>query len=216
MDRPQASAMPGARYAMNVLHPGSPTLRIRYRDGVLIDPYGFPVWELYARALVEVPAPVPGLGRDEMRVLDVLAGNAVMTRAGNDPLWTDQAAVPGGTPSGWCWAHLGGARRIALVPIELHGSFRHGGGVRTMAVDSPHTGLRVEPAPFTVRARPGEEVPAEVMSTLEAVLGHPLPPAYRRYLAETNGAPPAEPVVAAGFGFEAVASGAGELETGAS
>ena len=70
--------MPGARYAMNIVHPGSPVLRVRYREGVLIDPYGFPDWLLYARAMVTLAPPVAGYSREETRVLDVLAANAVI------------------------------------------------------------------------------------------------------------------------------------------
>jgi hypothetical protein len=201
-DAPEGE-MPGARYAMNIVHPGSPVLRVRYRAGVLVDPYGFPDWVPYARALVELPAPVPGLSLDETRVVDVLAANATLAGAGNDPLWTDPALAPGATPAGWCWAHLGLTRRLALVPVELHGSYRHGGGVRTMPVDSLRTGLRTDPEPVPVPAGPGDEMPEEIMATLEQVLGHPLPPTYRRFLIETNGAAPAEPAVLPGFGFVA-------------
>src|SRR2546423_14302691 len=129
---------------MNVLHRGSPALGVRSRDGVLVDPFGFPDWLLYARALVELPAPIAELTADEQRVWDVLAANRAML--GQDPLWPDPAdtlegAVP--TPAGWCWAHLpaiqgaaegtgGGSRRVALVPIRLRGACRHGGGVRVL------------------------------------------------------------------------------------
>jgi hypothetical protein len=176
-------------------------LRVRYRAGVLVDPYGFPDWLHYARAQVDLPPPVPGLGLDEMRVLDVLAANAAVLRADDDPLWTD--TVPGATPAGWCWAHAGMTRRLALVPVELHGSYRHGGGVRTMPVDSPRAGLRRDPEPVPVLAGEGDEVPVDVLATLEQVLGYRLPRTYRQYLAETNGAAPAEPAVLSGFGFVA-------------
>jgi hypothetical protein len=201
MDRPSDVEMPGARYAMNIVHPGSPVLRVRYRAGVLVDPYGFPDWLHYARAQVDLPPPVPGLGLDEMRVLDVLAANAAMLRAGDDPLWTDNSLVPGATPAGWCWAHDGMTRRLALVPVELHGSYRHGGGVRTMPVDSLRAGLRRDPEPVPVLAGEGDEVPVDVLATLEQALGYRLPGTYRQYLAETNGAAPAEPAVLSGFGF---------------
>jgi len=196
--------MPGARYAMNIVHPGSPVLRVRYREGVLIDPYGFPDWLLYARAMVTLPPPVAGCGRDEMRVLDVLAANAALAGAGDDPLWTDPELAPGATPPGWCWAHLGRTRQLALVPIELHGAFRHGGGVRTMALraaDAGLRGLRGDPQPVPVPARSGDEVPVDVLVALEELLGQPLPRTYRQYLAETNGAAPTEPAVLADSGF---------------
>jgi hypothetical protein len=201
---------------MNIVHPGSPVLRVRYREGVLVDPYGFPDWLLLARALVELPPPVPGLTVDENRVVDVLAANAALAREGEDPLWsgaadgaaverrlgaapTSSAAVA--TPARWCWAHLGLARRLALVPIELHGSFRHAGGVRTMPVDATRRGLRTDPDAGPIGTGPGDEVPAEILEDLESLLECPLPATYRRYLAETNGAAPAEPAVLDGLGF---------------
>ncbi|HEY2793596.1 MAG TPA: SMI1/KNR4 family protein [Micromonosporaceae bacterium] len=186
--------MPAAAYALNIVHPPSPVLRIRYRDGVLIDPYGFPDWLLYARALVDLPDPVPGLGRDEMRVLDLLAANLLPS---DDPLLAGSDA----TPAGWCWAHLGRSRRLALVPIELHGAFRHGGGVRTMPVTSGRRGLRRDADAEVLGFATGDEVPDDVLNSLERVLGWALPSAYRAYLAETNGARPAEPAVLDGLGF---------------
>jgi hypothetical protein len=184
--------MPGAQYALNIVHPASPVLRIRYRDGVLVDPYGFPDWVLYARALVELPDPEPGLGVDEMRVLDVLAANQAPS---DDPLLAGQV----GTPAGWCWAHIGRTRQLALVPIELHGCYRHGGGVRTMAVTASKRGLRGATVPVAIA--PGDRTPADVLDDLERLLERRLPTAYRRYLAETNGAAPIEPAVLAGYGF---------------
>lgn len=197
---------PGARYAMSIIHPGPPALRVRYRQGVLVTPHGYPDWPLCARAVVELPPPVDGLTLDEARVVDVLAANLAMARAAagpdGDPLWSP--AQPGGavaTPSGWCWAHVAHTRQLALVPIELHGAFRHAGGVRTMGISA--RGLSVpSPAPPVPRA-PGETVPDDVLDLLERLLGWPLPPAYRRFLAETNGAGPAAPGVLPGFGFVA-------------
>jgi hypothetical protein len=189
--------MPGARYALNIVHPASPVLRIRYRGGILVDPYGFPDWLLYARAVVDLPAPPPGRTVDETRVLDVLAANRALSRAGEDPLWQGAA----GTPAGWCWAHLGRSRRLVLVPIELHGSYRHGGGVRTMSVDSTGRGLRVDPEAAQVAIGQGDEVPPDILDDLERLLGHRLPPKYRRFISECNGAAPAQPGVLRGFGF---------------
>jgi hypothetical protein len=57
----------GARYAFQVIHPGSPMLRVRYVHGVAVDPYGFPDWTPLARALVELPAVDADLGADEVR-----------------------------------------------------------------------------------------------------------------------------------------------------
>ena len=124
---------------MSVIHPGAPALRVRYRQGVLVTPQGFPDWPLCARAVVELPPPHPGLTLDEVRVVDVLAANAAMARAATapdgDPLWSPtQPGHPTSTPPGWCWAHVGHTRQLALVPVELHGSYRHGGGLRTLGV----------------------------------------------------------------------------------
>ncbi|GAB3161167.1 SMI1/KNR4 family protein [Micromonospora sonneratiae] len=189
---------------MSVIHPGSPTLRMRYRQGVLVTPSGFPDWALCARALVELPPPVAGLTRDEVRVVDVLAANGIMARLaatpGGDPLW---APGPAGravaTPSGWCWAHVGGARQVTLVPIELHASYRHFGGMSLLAVGG--RGQRVDATPVPVRPGPGDEVPDELVDLLERLLGGELPPVYRRFLADTNGAGPSTPGVLPGFGF---------------
>jgi hypothetical protein len=209
---------PGARFAMNVIHPGSPTLQVRYRQGVLVTPYGFPDWPLCARVLVELPPPEPGLTLDEQRVVDVLAANAAMARAAGgpdgDPLWAGtEPGRPVATPDGWCWAHVAplrpwaitaadaGARQLALVPIELHGSYRHAGGVR--ALPATGRGLRTDPEPVPVGRAPGDAVPDDLLDLLERALGWPLPAAYRRFLAETNGAGPAEPGVLPGYGFVA-------------
>ncbi len=206
--------MPGAQYAMNVIHPGSPALRVRYRQGVLVDPYGFPDWLLYARALVELPA-LPALAPagtdwtiDELRVIGVLAANLAML--GRDPLWPGPADRDGitATPAGWCWAYLpgydtGSARRLALVPVELHGSYRHGGGLRTLPVDWSRRGLRTDDPPVPVGVSVGDEVPADLIDALETLLDTGLPPVYRRYLADTNGAGPATPGVLAHHGLVA-------------
>ena len=65
--------IPGHRFAMRVIHPGSPLVRQRYPRGILVDPYGFPRWRPFARATVGLPDPVPGLTLEEQRVVDVLA-----------------------------------------------------------------------------------------------------------------------------------------------
>lgn len=194
------SPPPGAALAMSVVHPGSPALRMRYRHGVLVTPYGFPDWVLCARALVALPPPDPGLTRDEQRVVDVLAGNAAMAAAGPDadPLWatagpTGRTTGPAGgtaaggevaTPPGWCWAHVapgaGPARQLALVPVELHGSYRHAGGVRLLP--NAGSGQTPDPEPAPVGPGPAEPVPDDVLDIVERLLGWPLPKRYRRYL----------------------------------
>ncbi|MEJ3743593.1 SMI1/KNR4 family protein [Actinomycetes bacterium KLBMP 9797] len=207
---------PGARYAMSVIHPGGPTLRVRYRQGVLVTPQGYPDWPLCARAVVAMPDPEPGLTLDETRVVDVLAANMAAARVRDDPLlaagapatppgwpvWTPaRAAGAVATPPGWCWAHVALTRQLALVPVELHGAFRHAGGVSTLGLT--RRGLRIDPEPIPVAPAAGEAVPDEMLDLLERLLGWPLPAAYRRFLAATNGAGPAAPAVLPGYGFVA-------------
>ncbi|WP_131785281.1 SMI1/KNR4 family protein [Protofrankia symbiont of Coriaria ruscifolia] len=213
MTYPGPTIPPGAHLALSIVHPGSPTLRIRYRDGVLVTPQGYPDWALCARAMVDLPHPEPGLTLDEVRVVDVLAANVAMARAAAGPdgdrLWlagggpAEDAALA--TPPGWCWAHLGPhgrpGRQLALVPIELHGSYRHAGGVR--ALPTTGRGLRLDAEPAPVGHGPAEPVPDDVLDVLERLFGWPLPPRYRRFLAETNGAGPAAPGVLPGYGFVA-------------
>ncbi|BCY11094.1 SMI1/KNR4 family protein [Actinoplanes sp. L3-i22] len=195
-DRP---VMPGAGHAMSVLHPGPASLHVRFRQGVLIGPYGFPDWLLYARAVVELPPPIAELTADEQRVFDVLAANLGLQ--GADPLGDSDR-----TPAGWCWARLpvsgdGPARRIVLVPIELHGAFRHGGGTRTLLAGRPGTGVRTDAAPAPMAREAGEPVPAEILAEVRRLLPYDLPPAYERFLLEGNGAGPAAPAVLPTCGF---------------
>ncbi len=203
---PEPPEPPGARYAMSIVHPGGSTLRVRYRQGVLFDPYGFPDWTLCARAVVDLPPRDDRLTSDEQRVADVLAANAVQARpapsSDNDPLWTEVApGQPGPTPAGWCWVNLPGVRRLALVPIELHGAFRHAGG-RYLAGPGSR-GLRFEQTGAPVGCRADDPVPDEILDLTESLLGWPLPPIYRSYLAATNGAGPAAVGVLPGYGFVA-------------
>jgi hypothetical protein len=93
-------------------------------------------------------------------------------------------------------------RRIALVPIELHGAYRHLGGVSTDAIagrrglgDATESG----PPGLLVESRLTEEAVVAV----EQRLGHALPDSYRRFLARTNGGAPVGPAVHPGFGFVA-------------
>lgn len=192
---------PGQRYAMHVIHPGSPVLRIRYRSGVLVAPSGVPDWLLYARAMVDLP-PVPaGLTRDEARVVDVLAANEVMVAA-EDPLWEfTRADYAARTPPGWTWAHLVTGRRIALVPADLHASYRHIGGVNMLRGTAPGYGLRTDPRPRAVPVHSTESLSEELATELEEHLGYRLPPRYREFLVDTNGPAPTEPGVLEDFGF---------------
>jgi hypothetical protein len=188
---------------MSIIHPGSTALRVRYRRGVLITPYGFPDWTLYARALVALPPVREGqpLTVDEKRLVSVLAANAAMARTHNDPLWTDPG--PGhavGTPTGWCWAHTPApGSPLALVPAELHGSFRHG-GARWAAGPGPR-GLRLDPYAPTPGRRADDPVPEHILGLAERLLGWALPPIYRGFLAETNGAGPGTAAIVPPYGF---------------
>jgi hypothetical protein len=197
MTRSTTAPIVGARHAFQVIHPGSPMLRVRYVDGVAVDPYGFPDWIPLARAVIELPAVASDLGPDEVRVLDVLIANETAA-AGGDPLW--QALEPGTTPVGWTWAHLGRTRQVALVPVELHGAFRHLGGVSTGGVDPARRGLAVDdatPPEIHVDSRLSDEA----VDKVERHLGYALPGAYRSLLVRTNGGGPARPAVHPRFGF---------------
>jgi hypothetical protein len=172
-------------------------LRIRYRGGVAIGPHGFPDWIPYARAVVQLPAARSDLGVDEARVLDLLTANEAVARGG-DPLWVD--VDTGGTPAGWTWAHVAMTRQIALVPVELHGAFRHLGGVSTGGFGRGARGLRVgDRRPPGIRFT--ERLSEEATNKIEEHLGYVLPAAYRSFLAGTNGGRPARPAVHPGFGF---------------
>ncbi len=189
------SRIAGARYAFRVAHPAAPMLRVRYRRGVPVDPHGFPDWTPYARALVALPPLTPELGVDEARVVDVLAASLV-ARAGGDPLWDGVV----GTPPGWTWAHLARTRHLALVPVELHASFRHLGGVSTGGAGRTRRGVAAGAGP-PPRIAVAERLSDAAVLAAEEILGVRLPPAYRDFLARTNGGAPVEPAVHPGFGF---------------
>jgi hypothetical protein len=186
-------SIPGARYAFQVVRPAAPVLRVRYREGVSVDPLGFPDWIPYARAVVQLPPSSPDLGIDEARVVDVVTANETMLRTG-DPLWPDRS-----TPDGWTWAHLPRDRQAALVPVDLHGLFRHVGGVSTGNADRDRRGLPDadgSPPVFTYT----ERLAPETLAVVEGHLG-PLPAGYRAFLARTNGGRPREPCVHPRYGF---------------
>ena len=174
-------------------------LRIRYRQGVPVDPYGFPDWIPYARAVVELPPLEAGVGVDEARIADVVTANDMAGRSG-DPLWT--TGDPAATPPGWVWAQLAKTRRVALVPVELHGAFRHLGGVSTGTADRGRrglSGLSDQDAPPSIRF--DERLSEAVIGEAEERLGYELPVGYRDFLARTNGGRPSHPAVHPGFGF---------------
>lgn len=185
----------GARYAFRAAHPAAPMLRVRYRHGVPVDPWGFPDWTPYARILIALPRAIADLTIDEARVVDVRAGERV-ARASGDPLWDGSV----GTPAGWTWAHVAQSRHVALVPAELHASFRHLGGVSVGASRSAGRGLtaRTGSAP---RILVGERLTGEAVVKAEETLGVRLPEAYRDFLGRTNGGAPAQATVLPGYGF---------------
>jgi HNH/ENDO VII superfamily nuclease/SMI1/KNR4 family protein SUKH-1 len=192
--------LPGARFASRLRHLDQPMLRMRYRGGVVINAYGFPEWDLLARAMVSLPAPEPDLTIDEIRVLDVLTANELMILAG-DPLWTftadDYAPL---TPPGWTWAHVPMSRDLALVPIELHGAFRHPGGAALLRWGRTRRGVAVDDA-TPVPMDYGEALSDGLVDRLEQHLGFPLPDAYQIFLARTNGAVPTTPGIHPDLGF---------------
>ncbi|BCJ33266.1 hypothetical protein Athai_07690 [Actinocatenispora thailandica] len=192
--------IPGAAFAAQIRQFDQPSLRMRYREGVVVNAYGFPEWDLLARAMVQLPELKAELTIDEQRVLDVLTANEVMVKA-NDPLWTftadDYVAL---SPPGWVWVHLPRVRRLALVPAEVHGAFRHLGGAALLKVPRARRGVRIDdatPVPMDYT----EQLADSLVDRLERRLGFPLPPAYRTFLASTNGATPTTPGIHPDQGF---------------
>lgn len=176
----------GGRYAFQVAHPAAPMLRIRYRPGVPVDPWGFPEWTPYARVIVALPAADPARTVEQSRVADVWAATAAI---GADA-----------TPPGWTWAFRAQAREVALVPVELHAAFRHLGGVSTGARDRAGHGLPVAGGPAP-RAVVTERLSAAALDKTDGLFGGRLPDAYRDFLGRTNGAGPSVPAVHPGCGF---------------
>lgn len=203
-DGPESPAsgplVPGGQFAAQIRQLDQATLRMRYRGGVVINAHGIPEWDLLARALVELPDPEPGLTIDEMRVLDVLSANEFMVDSG-DPMWSftsnDYVAL---TPPGWTWAHVALSRRLALVPTEVYGAFRHIGGAALMKVPRDRRGVRLDdPTPVPMDFH--ESLADELLDKLERHLGYSLPEAYRTFLARTNGGEPTTPGIHPSHGF---------------
>lgn len=189
--------VPGARHALTAVQPAAPVLRVRYRDGVVVGGDGFPLWAPYALAVVRLP-PVPaGRGVDELRVLDVVLGNEVLAATASPLAAPDRA-----TPPGWTWAHQARTRLLMLVPIELHASFPHLGGVSTMGADRGRRGVEVG-ADQPVGEVSGVRLPEAALSTVESAIGARLPSAYRAFLATGNGSRPTAPALHPDFGFVA-------------
>ncbi len=200
-----AHVLPGSRLGGQLFQPRSPVLRERYPEGVYVDLRGVPDWLPYCRTVVEIAEPPPGLAVDEVRVTDVLIANETVAGRRSDPLWTigEDEPGPAATPAGWVWAHLPFSRRLGLVPAELHGAFRHAGGMTTLEVPRGRRGLDLYPderigrVPFDVDG----SVEEAALVALEELLERPLPPVYRDFLARTNGARPVTPGLDDRFGF---------------
>lgn len=171
-------------------------LRVRYRHGVPVDPRGFPDWTPYARLLVALPSAIADLTVEESRIVDVFAAGVLGAFSG-DPLWTDAVS----TPPGWTWAHVAQTRHLALVPVELHASFRHLGGVSVGGSRAAGRGLTVAAGGEAPRIRVTERLAPDAVALGEEILGLRLPAAYRDYLARTNGGGPNVPAVHPGYGF---------------
>jgi hypothetical protein len=90
---------------------------------------------------------------------------------------------------------------LHCVPAELHGAFRHHGGMATLKVDRTRSGLFTEGMLEPVAFERSGSVPEEAMAQLEQHLGFPLPPSYRRFLAGTDGGRPISPAVNLASGF---------------
>ena len=169
------------------MHLRPPPLRLRYRHGVYINLRGYPDWLPYAAAIVQI-APMPaGFSIDEARLLDVLIANRLMAQALDAPA---DARLLARTPAGWVWAHVGATRQLALVPAELHGAFRHRGGVSGLAVTVSARGLLGGERGEPIRFQPLRTVAEAAIEKLEAWLGHRLPDGYRDFLIATNGGVP--------------------------
>jgi hypothetical protein len=91
-------------------------------------------------------------------------------------------------------------RELALVPVELYGSFRHQGGVSTGRVDRTRRGLTGVPGPAP-RLLVQERLSTDAVAAVRKRFGHPLPAAYVHALARANGGQPNFPAVHAEAGF---------------
>lgn len=188
------SVIAGGTPAPRIALPASPTLRVRYQRGVLVDPLGFPYWPPSAYAVVELPPAPPELTVDEVRVLDVLTANGVLA---GDQLWAGDTS--GRTPAGWTWAHQARTRQVSLVPVELHGSYRHLGGVSTAGLPRDRRGVPADRSP--VRFGYAETLTEAALAEIEKRLGLELPVGYRTFLGTTNGGHPLTPAIHPGYGF---------------
>jgi hypothetical protein len=177
----------GSSAAGRILHLAPPPLRLRFRHGVYVDLRGYPDWQPYAAALVELPPAPHGWTGDEARILRVVTANRLLATLARD---TD--AIPDGAPPGWVWAHLGRSETLALVPAELHGAFRHRGGTSDHGVP-PGSGIR--DAGAAVALRRSRTVTDDAVAKFEDWLGYRLPDGYRDLLAESNGGIPARAAV---------------------
>lgn len=133
-----------------------------------------------------------GLNSDEARMVKVLAANQLVAGIGS-------TEVRGGAPSGWVWAQLGRSEAMSLVPAELHGAFRHRGGVSDRTAPAVATQIDTTGSPVQFRAT--RRIAADAIEKFEGWLGYRLPEDYRDFLIATNGGLPSEAAVVPGCGL---------------
>jgi A nuclease of the HNH/ENDO VII superfamily with conserved WHH/SMI1 / KNR4 family (SUKH-1) len=199
MGSPTLGGIPNGQFAGRLIEFSDPELDRKYPRGVYVNLHGYPDFSVYARCAAEIADPPSGLSADEVRVTDVIAANLIGAASG-DPLW-QQGRPTIVTPEGWTWAHEARTRRLFLVPVDLHASFRHHGGIATLPTDPSKTGLWHEGMLEPVAFERSGSVPEEALSQLESQLGFPLPPSYRRFLGGTDGGRPLVPAVNLACGF---------------
>ncbi|MEY9904101.1 hypothetical protein ABIA35_000307 [Catenulispora sp. MAP12-49] len=188
----QRHGIPNGQFAGRIIEFSDPELDRKFPHGIYLTMHGYPEFAVYARHTVQIADPPSGLSVDEIRVTDVIAANLLAAESG-DPLWAGRPNTA--TPQGWTWAHAAESRLLHCVPIELHGAFRHHGGMATLKADRSRSGLFTEGMLEPVAFERSGSVPEDAMGQLEQHLGFTLPPSYRRFLAGTDGGRPISPAV---------------------
>jgi A nuclease of the HNH/ENDO VII superfamily with conserved WHH/SMI1 / KNR4 family (SUKH-1) len=194
----QRHGIPNGQFAGRIIEFSDPELDRKFPHGIYLTMHGYPEFAVYARHTVQIADPPSGLSVDEIRVTDVIAANLLAADSG-DPLWEPRGNTA--TPQGWAWAHAAESRLLHCVPIELHGAFRHHGGMATLKADRNRSGLFTEGMLEPVAFERSGSVPEEAMKQLEQHLGFGLPASYRRFLAGTDGGRPISPAVNLASGF---------------
>lgn len=177
----------GSGLAGRIVHLRPPPLRVRFRYGVYINLAGHPDWVPYAAAVVRLGPPPTDRTLDEIRLGDIVTANLLLAEA----LSRTETPIPADrTPEGWVWAHLGGTRDLALVPAELHRAFRHRGGVSGLRAGTDARGIHglAHLTSPPVRAEPRGSVTGDALDRAEEWFGFRLPPSFRDFVQETNGA----------------------------